>query len=125
MVGFGEVGEFEIDGEGFGDAVGVFDGQAADDFAGAGHQALVEFRFAAVGELFATFDEQVAQLLDHVEEGCPFLLDEDAPEQNSERTDVAAQRNLFRGIGSVGGELGETVGLSAFAPERNVGHGIF
>jgi len=37
MVGFGEVGEFEIDGEGLGDAISVFDRQAADNFAGAGH----------------------------------------------------------------------------------------
>lgn len=125
MIGFGEVGEFEINGEGFGDAVSVFYGQGADDFAGAGHQAAGALRSAAVGRLFAMFDEQMAQLLDPVEEGFAFLLDEDAAEENSERAHVAAQWNFFRGIGRVGGELGETIGLSAFAPEWNVGHGIF
>ncbi len=45
VVGFGEVGEFEINGESLGDAVSVFDRQAADNFAGAGHKAVVEFEF--------------------------------------------------------------------------------
>ena len=45
MVGFGEVGEFEINGEGLGDAISVFHRQAADNFAGAGHEAVAECEF--------------------------------------------------------------------------------
>ncbi len=70
-------------------------------------------------------DEQPAQLLDYVEKSFALLLDQHTAEKNTQRPDVAAQRKFFRGIRGVGRQLGEAGGLSAFAPEGIVGHGIF
>ena len=70
-------------------------------------------------------DQQPSQLLDDIEESLTLLFDQHTAEQNTQRTDVAAQGEFFRGIGGVGRQLGETGGLSAFAPERIVSHGIF
>jgi hypothetical protein len=70
-------------------------------------------------------DQQVTQPFDGAKKSFAFLLDQHAAEQNAERTNVAAQRKFFSGIGSVCRQLGQPSGLSAFAPQGMVGHGIF
>src|ERR1043166_8435858 len=45
MIGLGQVGEFEINGESLGDAICVLNRKAANGFAGASHQAVVEFEW--------------------------------------------------------------------------------
>jgi len=67
VVGFRQIGKFEVDGEGLRDAVGVIDGESGDDFVGFGEA------FAA--GLFAVLNEETAQLFDDFEKAVTFLLD--------------------------------------------------
>src|SRR5258708_1364244 len=116
MIRLSEVGELEVDGESLGDAVGVIDGEAADDFAGLRHQPSLEF-FGGGSDrrLIAMLDQEPAQALDYLEEGFAFLLDKDTAQQYAERTDVAPQGKLLGGGAGVGRGCGQTGGLGPLA----------
>jgi hypothetical protein len=118
VIGFGEVGELEIDREGFGNAVGIFDAELLDDLAsllhppGLGCTARSGFGFDGrgrfgSGHLFAMLDEQAAQSLDDIEERLTGLLHEHRSEQGAQGADVSPQWRLLRWIGGAGRKLGK------------------
>jgi hypothetical protein len=102
VVRLGEVGQLEIDREGFGQPVRLGDVQAFDDILGAGHQVAVFRRLTlpgvrrVFGARLAVFAGQAAQQFDAVKEFLPGLLPERLPEQLSERAHVAPQRKLLQ-----------------------------
>ena len=80
MIGLGQVGEFEVDREGLGDAVRVVDRQAADQRAGFGHQPGPEFFRAGRRRLLAVLDQHPAQALHNFEKSFAFLLHQNPPQ---------------------------------------------
>jgi hypothetical protein len=104
MVGFRQVNELEIEGEGAGEQDGAFDGKRM-------HQ--VEGDSGVTGSLFmvamsfrvAAADGALAQRLHMGEEIVAGLLAQDLAEQGAERTHIAAQRGFFQVTG-IGFEFG-------------------
>ena len=88
MVGLGQVGQLEVDGEGFRKAVRVRDRQTRDERRGALHRALT---LGGLGRL-ALRGGQSAQFLDRVEQLVARLLSEHRAEQTPERAHVALER---------------------------------
>jgi hypothetical protein len=88
MISFRKVGEFEINGESFGDAVGIFDGKTADYLSGAFHQTVVAETVVdldGVGRrrLLTVLYQESPELFDGIEKGLTLLLDEHAAQQDA------------------------------------------
>ena len=117
VVGLGKVGEFEINREGFGEAVSVFDRETADDFARLSHQPGFEVSALCRREVVRGAESEADATLDHLEECFALLLDQHAPEQDPERTHVTTQRQFLGRIGGVGSEFRQPGGRIIIAPE--------
>ena len=70
-------------------------------------------------------DDQAPQLFDDIEERLPFLLHQDAAQQDTKRAHIAAQRGFLGRISGRGRQFGEPVGRSTLAPQGIVNHGLF
>ena len=107
MIGFGKVGQLEINCKGLGDAISIIHRKASDQVASLGHQCVVESRSRLpVWNLLTMLDQQTAQALHCVEKGLAFLLNQNAPEQHAKEADIPAQGLLLNRSGRVGGEFG-------------------
>ena len=67
--------------------------------------------------LLAMLNENAPQLLDHAEKRLTHLLDQDAPQQDAEQADVAAERKILGGIGGAGSQLVEPAALVVSIPK--------
>jgi hypothetical protein len=80
--------------------------------------------------LFAMLDENAPQLLNDTEQRLAALLDQNAAQQDSERTDIATEREILSRVGGACRELGQVAALvvnasartSTGAPKRRVTH---
>ena len=94
VVGLGEVDEFEVEGEGAGEAVGAVGvgGELVDAEEGLLQVGAGRGQVSGAGGLgLAARDGGAAEALDGLEEGVACLLAQHGAEQDAERTDVAAQ----------------------------------
>ena len=124
MIGFRKVCEFEIDGERFGHAVSIFNRQSANHLAGLRHEPRLKL-FCSRRGLLALLDQQPTQPLHGLEERFPFLLDQHASQQNSQRAYIAPQWELFGRVGGVGSKFGEPRARIVLTPQGRVGHVLF
>jgi hypothetical protein len=77
VIGLSKISEFKVNGESFGDAVGVVDRKTADGFASLRHEAGFQFFCDCTGRgLFAVLDQETAQTLDDFEESFALLFHE-------------------------------------------------
>ena len=121
VVGFCEVDQFEVEGEGACEAIGGggFAGACGGGCGLAGERlGFVEkgLRVAAIGFGFAAGDGGAAQAFDGVEDGVAGLFTEDLSEECAERADVAAQRGLL-GIACAGFKLGQALRPVGWGPK--------
>jgi hypothetical protein len=61
-------------------------------------------------------NEKTAEMLNNVQKVLAGLLNKNPAEQDSERTDVAAEWKFFGGVRGLGGEFGETTVLVICGP---------
>jgi hypothetical protein len=61
-------------------------------------------------------DQEAAELLDHVQQRFSSLLYQDAAQQDSERTNIAAERKFFGGVRRLGSQLRKAALLVVRAP---------
>jgi hypothetical protein len=120
VVRLGEVGQLEVDGEGFGQAVSRGEVQARDPAGGALKQlagALVRAVARLVTRCVAVLYGEQAQLFDGVEKSGAALLLQDFAEQPAEDTHVAAQRRFLQ-LRVVGNQLRQPRRLVFRTPQR-------
>src|SRR5690349_6948312 len=121
---FREIGQFEVDGEGFGDAVSLVHGEARDNFPRPVEERVFEIQMGRIpvpgfwtksrrprAWLLAMLNENVPQLLNHAEEGVAALLDQHAAQQCAERTNIAAEGKILGGVDGAGSQLSEPAAL--------------
>jgi hypothetical protein len=114
MVGFREIGQFEIDGESFGDPIGLLSLELADNLLRLAHLIVEGVRSG--GGVDSRLDQQAAKLLDSLEEVIASLLNQYAAEQYPERTDIAAQGMFLGAIVCAGGQFDEPRALVPGSP---------
>ena len=126
MVRLRQVGQLEINGKRFSQAVSIFDRKAANDLARLEHKLLrLRIVWGISGRRLAVLDQQPTQLLDCLEKLRSFLFDQHAPEQDAQRTDIPAERRFFRKIASGRAQLGQAFFRNSLAPQRIVSHALF
>lgn len=67
-------------------------------------------------------DENASQFLDDTQQGFTTLLDQNAAQQNTERSDITAEREILGGIGAARSQLSEPAALIVSAPKGRVTH---
>jgi hypothetical protein len=111
VIGLGEIDEFEIEGEGASELIGGGQAEAFDTTervrervggrsrarlgGGTWRGTAISVR-AGVVDGFAVGDRGLAKLFDGFEDGHAGLLAQNFAEQHAERTDIAAERDLFQ-----------------------------
>ena len=118
MVGFGKVGEFEINRECLGDTMGLINREAGDNLARLVQQRIFEIRRGSLGaRLFPVLNEDPPQLLDHTQQRLTHLFDQDASQQDSEQAHITPEREVLGGIHGAGSQLVETAALVTSTPK--------
>jgi hypothetical protein len=115
VVGFGEVGELEVEGKGAGKLGGTPERELGDLEHGA-LGALLGLVDAAGGLVVAGADGGLAECLDFGKERGAGLLAQNFTEQGAEEADIAAQRGFFF-VAGAGLEFAEAVGPVRRFPE--------
>jgi hypothetical protein len=132
MRGLREIGEFEVNGERFGDEVSFLDAEVRDNLLGLDEQGILEIQIIQIRTcsvrawVLAMLNEDAPQLLDHFEQRLAGLLDQDTAQQDAEGADITAKREILDGIGGTGSQLGKPAALvivaPTSAPQRRVTH---
>ena len=85
MVGLGQVGQLEINGEGLGDALRVADAEPRNNLARFRESGVAEVRRRALLQrMFTVVDEQPAQQLHRMQQVLPGLFDQNPAQQCAE-----------------------------------------
>ena len=120
VVGFGQVDELEVEGEGAGEQDGALDGQRVDQLERGGGVA-GGFFVVAAGFGVAAADGALAQRFDVREEVVAGLLAQHFAQQHAQRAHVAAQGRFFQ-IAGLGFELGQPLRPAFGIPQK--GHRV-
>jgi hypothetical protein len=118
VVGFGKIREFEINGESFGNPMGLIDGEAGNNFPRLIEQRILEIRRCGLrARLLPMLDEDAPQLLDYAEQRFAHLLNQNAAQQDAEQAHIPAEWQVFGRIGGAGGQLVKPAALVVSIPK--------
>jgi hypothetical protein len=107
VVGFGQVCQLEVNCEGLGDAISIFNPKRGDQVTSLSHQPVIDSALhLTAGRLLTMLDQQTSQALDYIEKLLSFLLNENPPEQYAKQTDISAEGLFLKRVGGAGTEFG-------------------
>jgi len=100
VIGFGKVRQFKINREGFGNAIGIANLELVHDFLCPAHFLIKDMR--AIAGIAPRLNQQAPQLLYRFEQRLPSLLDQNPPQQDAQRANVAPKGMLFGAVVGTG-----------------------